>query len=477
MMTNNEIKKQAMIVNVTEDMDFEAMGVIVGPLIPVNSSFTCEETVNRLESETMTVDNPIQRAYKWETRRASLFIHSVLINFPVLPLWAKKEYGGKDKKGKPIWRYDVLDGKQRLMSVYKYMKGEYALKDVPPVVLDNVIYYIDGLKFDELPEELQKKIKDYKLTFKGFDNVTDFELKEIFKRLNNGKALTGKEKSIANCSDIDSLTELGKHQFFTTTYTEKSLEQRKQIAILMKIYLMLRDDIDEVSFENADMFDAMERNITTEADRREISRLLDKALAIYNEIDSKYTCRKFASETNFVSLVPFIKRAMDMEMPDSLMADFVQEYFGRKVSVSDEYSLNAKQGSGKSAAIVTRNTELEAAWAEFFAEDDDVTETSETPKTPVTSPEKAAEVAEEVKAEENIGESEMPSEDSVEDEKAEAKEYRYGMRLRDFDIAAQPMEGLVRQEDDETGKYHDILVYDRELTEEEVKGYELDILS
>ena len=35
------------------------------------------------------------------------------------------------------------------------------------------------------------------------------------------------------------------------------------------------------------------------------------------------------------------------------------------------------------------------------------------------------------------------------------------------------MEGLVRREDDTTGKYHDILVYDRELTDKEVNDYDL----
>lgn len=55
-------------------------------------------------------------------------------------------------------------------------------------------------------------------------------------------------------------------------------------------------------------------------------------------------------------------------------------------------------------------------------------------------------------------------------------EYRYGMRLRGFSIGCQPMEGLLGREDDITGRYHDIIVYDRELTDEEVMDYELDRL-
>lgn len=57
------------------------------------------------------------------------------------------------------------------------------------------------------------------------------------------------------------------------------------------------------------------------------------------------------------------------------------------------------------------------------------------------------------------------------------KEYRYGMRLRGFSPGCQPMNGLLRTEEDPLGDYWDILVYDRELKESEVKSYELDRLS
>ena len=51
--------------------------------------------------------------------------------------------------------------------------------------------------------------------------------------------------------------------------------------------------------------------------------------------------------------------------------------------------------------------------------------------------------------------------------------YKYGMRLRGFAPLCQPMNGLVNREDDPTGKYHDVLMYDRQLTEQELRDYEL----
>lgn len=54
--------------------------------------------------------------------------------------------------------------------------------------------------------------------------------------------------------------------------------------------------------------------------------------------------------------------------------------------------------------------------------------------------------------------------------------YIYGMRLRGFSPGCQPMKGLLETEDDYSGKYWDLLVYDRALTDEELRKYELDYI-
>lgn len=53
-------------------------------------------------------------------------------------------------------------------------------------------------------------------------------------------------------------------------------------------------------------------------------------------------------------------------------------------------------------------------------------------------------------------------------------EYKYGMRLRGFSIGCQPLNGFIRRENDTSGKYYDIIVYGRKLTDREVAQYELD---
>lgn len=55
-------------------------------------------------------------------------------------------------------------------------------------------------------------------------------------------------------------------------------------------------------------------------------------------------------------------------------------------------------------------------------------------------------------------------------------EYKYGMRLRGYSPGAQP-KGVLRREDDPTGRYHDIIVYERQLSADDIRNYELEELT
>lgn len=54
--------------------------------------------------------------------------------------------------------------------------------------------------------------------------------------------------------------------------------------------------------------------------------------------------------------------------------------------------------------------------------------------------------------------------------------YRYGMRLRGFAPMCQPKDGFVERTDDTTGRYYDLLIYNRQLSDKEVNDYELDFI-
>ena len=72
-----------------------------------------------VEKGCLTFDNPVQRAgSQWTLLQKSLLIHSMLANYPVPAVYLLKS---KDEEKGTI--YDCLDAKQRLTSVFDFIRG------------------------------------------------------------------------------------------------------------------------------------------------------------------------------------------------------------------------------------------------------------------------------------------------------------------------------------------------------------------
>lgn len=131
-------------------------------------------------------DNVYQRSLVWEQMRKSGLIHSLIEGFPVPPLYARRVDGKI---------YDFLDGKQRLNTVCEFLNNEFSLVGISDVELDDGSFVdINGMKFEDLPEELQDRVKDYNFVIYYYEDITDEQVRVLFCKLNNGKPLSAKEK-------------------------------------------------------------------------------------------------------------------------------------------------------------------------------------------------------------------------------------------------------------------------------------------
>ena len=152
----------------------------------------------------------------------------------------------------------------------------------------------------------------------------------------------------------------------------------------MKIWMMLNNDIDDVSFESSEFNGVMQETIMTEDERAEVKKVLDRIYAIYNELENyenakkaKAVRKKMTSETHMVSLVPFIEYAITDNITDVEMAEFMVRLFGNGVLVSDEYADACKGGSAKNVNIKRRNDEIEKVWFAFINDNSFVEETED----------------------------------------------------------------------------------------------------
>lgn len=345
-----------------------------------NITWSAKQLRKMFREGKISVRNIVQRSLVWEDMRKAALIHSMIEGYPIPPFYARRT---EEKV------YDFLDGKQRLTAISDYMDDAFALIGIDEITLDNgEMMDVNGLRFSQLPEEIQDRIKSYNFVIYYFDPITDEEIRTLFCKLNNGKPLSSKEKNIAYCRDIVKVSEIADHPIFKEILTAKGLESRKNIPMVMKIHMMLNNDfLENVSFESKDFNISIKEMNLSEDDKQIIKAVLDRYLEIFNAVKereakrvAKFICKKMGTEVHMISLMPFIKKSIEENVSVELMADWMKDIFcrfigedgkmdGEYFAVSPEYNAATQSGSAKTVNIVRRNDELEKAWDRFFEED------------------------------------------------------------------------------------------------------------
>lgn len=171
-------------------------------------SWSAKQLKNMIASGKIDFNHIIQRSYVWERKRKSALIESMIIGYPIPPVFAKRSDDGTGKRGGNI--YAIMDGKQRLSTVAQFLNDEFALSDLPPVsYMDEANggeceADISGMKFSELPEALQDHLNSVIFSVTYFDNLSKeeerLELDKVFSLIHDTHfSLTDnlKEKAVA----------------------------------------------------------------------------------------------------------------------------------------------------------------------------------------------------------------------------------------------------------------------------------------
>ena len=119
------------------------------------------------QKDTIDFDSPIQRkSGMWDEKRKSLLIHSILMGslYSVPTVYFRKDML-EDKK----YQYSVIDGIQRITTIFSYIDNEFSLTEVPPVIVDGVTYDVSGMYFKDLETDLQQEIVRFKLKIEAFE--------------------------------------------------------------------------------------------------------------------------------------------------------------------------------------------------------------------------------------------------------------------------------------------------------------------
>lgn len=335
-------------------------------------TWTCKQIVKMIEKDTISFKNVVQRSFVWEKHRMSELIWSIIMGYPIPPIYAERGESVNDK----LKVYDVMDGQQRNTTIYKYLKDEFALTQLKPIpYLDEdgneCTIDISGKKFSELEEELQDIIRDATITVKYYDNLDQSQKAEMFRRLNNGKPLSTKSRTLASARNIGSLLNIGSHKLFDEMLTEKSKANKNQAVIVVKVWTMLNRDVEDISFASKDFNPMIESVEISDEEKQKLVRVFDFIVSVHDElIDNKEKdiAKKLYTETHLVSLIPYVKLSIDNGINEAMFAEFLINFFKTEnnTEVYDKYSEACSNGIARNASVVARHEALGESYKEFF---------------------------------------------------------------------------------------------------------------
>ena len=137
---------------------------------------TLQWICNQYKKGNISFSHKLQRPInQWNSKMKSLLIHSLLVGFPVNPIYVVDQDG---------ITY-TLDGSQRTSTCIAYVNNEFALsKDTPNITITSnengesitKEYEIAGKKFKKLDEEVQNTLLACSLEFCTLSDYTDDEI-------------------------------------------------------------------------------------------------------------------------------------------------------------------------------------------------------------------------------------------------------------------------------------------------------------
>ena len=189
MVTNIEQEEEILLDN---EFDIEEAENLSGKrkIYTEQGDLEIESLLGKFKRGRLNIQPEYQRQFVWDKVKSSHLIESALLDIPLPMVYLSEEKDGKE---------NVIDGQQRLTSFFSFIDGK--LPDGNDFKLSGLKVFteLNGKKYSELSDELQDKIRYYKIRTIKFKKESDNDLQfEIFARLNTGSVPLN-DQELRNC--------------------------------------------------------------------------------------------------------------------------------------------------------------------------------------------------------------------------------------------------------------------------------------
>lgn len=280
---------------------------------------------------------------QWNKLQKSELIDSMLRSYPIDPIRCEEK---EDKV-----KY-VFDGVQRSTTIGNFFLDGFKLsKELEPIIIDEKTYEIAGKKYSELDDDVKDKLNDYEMIIYVFSNCTDKDIREMYRRQNNGKPLNNTQKRTAVETDkvSDIIFELADHPLFEKVLSVAQYKKDIQRDLIRETLMLINtnDEHDFTSFKAKDIDNFVlwyDQNIRT-SDIGTLSEVLDVLNAGYEELKVKPTSIPMILYAAFLC----IKGNKDFRKFEGALNDFVNNY-----DSNEEYKQLVQSGTTASAGVKGR---------------------------------------------------------------------------------------------------------------------------
>ena len=318
-----------------------------------NINWTAKALVNQMEKGKVNYDNAVQRSLVWDIEKKSLLVHSMIYGYAIPAMYFTRDESGV---------YDSLDGKQRSNTISEYLRDEFALStDTPAVVDDNgCMEDVSGLYFSQLPEWVRDRIKDYNLTIYYYEGMTEAEVREFFRRLNNGKPLSAIELTRANVPSLTIFQQLAKHKAIQFVVSEAGRKRFTDEMIAMQLYQLITEESPDFSTKP---FREWASKVEVDS---EVLDTINAGLDAYSvfarsliDVNNK-VLRTVKGRTHFISCAYYCCLAVQYDVSQDEINHTLTEFFSGHPSISPEYNHTVSAGSAKPTSVQTRRDVMQS---------------------------------------------------------------------------------------------------------------------
>jgi hypothetical protein len=144
--------------------------------------------INRLNKGIYVLESDFQRDYIWNPEKKQKLIDSIVRKWHVPPIHLVK-IEGSDK-------FDILDGKQRLSSIWDFVNDKFSFNGNFLPESDDFSEF-HNKKYSQLPSHIKEIINNSSIRVYIVTDIRMNEASELFLRLNQGVTVVAPEKR--NC--------------------------------------------------------------------------------------------------------------------------------------------------------------------------------------------------------------------------------------------------------------------------------------